>query len=279
MKRVASPLIILFAQVAFGQSLPILDPAPPSPAFSRNGIKVWISSESDYSSVLQAKLGKELVAELGPLDPFSAVVQNNGRAGIRSILLRITMTDATGKQSWGTSRLDFGRRPLGVGGMAVITPDGGITQALYSLAGGRSAPSKPLPSLVADFVSRRLTSRAIRSMKPELDSVVLDTGGVIGPDVFDVVGEAQARSAAVASVIAKFSDSSLTDTSLLEWLDNQITEVEKEPAYLGGGMFNHVVMQTEYVLHTARFLLTSRDRDRAAAALSQFSTSLFRLDQ
>jgi hypothetical protein len=51
-------------------------------------------------------------------------------------------------------------------------------------------------------------------VKPSLDSVVLMTGQVLGPDTFDVISESRARSAAVDEVVGKLSDTALSDADL-----------------------------------------------------------------
>lgn len=267
-------------QAVLGQSLPALNsPVLPS-VFSRHGITTWVSTDSGYPAMLDTALGKALVAELGPLVPFSAVIRNDGSVAIAGILLRATMIDGAGKQSWGTSRLQFSRTPLPPGGAVVITPDGGTSQVLYLRMQGRVLPpGPPLSTLVSQFVTGRFTSQGIQTVTLALDSIVLANGAVIGPDVFDVVGESQARNGAIVDILAKMSDPSLTDSQLAEWLNSQILESQKQPAYRGGGLFDHAVMQRLSVLQITLTELKSLDRGRTETGLKSGLTSLFRLDQ
>ena len=85
-------------------------------------------------------------------------------------------------------------------------------------------PGSRLNTLASQFADARFVSRGIQTVKPSLDSVVLMTGQVIGPDTFDVIGESRARSAAVDEVVGKLSDTALSDADLAVWINSQLAK-------------------------------------------------------
>ena len=121
----------------------------------------------------------------------------------------------------GASRLDFGTLPLRL--LSRQTP----RCPRYS---GQKMRGEPLPpgsrlnTLASQFADARFVSRGIQTVKPSLDSVVLMTGQVIGPDTFDVIGESRARSAAVDEVVGKLSDTALSDADLAVWINSQLAK-------------------------------------------------------
>ena len=135
-------------------------------------------------------------------------------------------------------------------------------------------PGRSVNALASEFANARFVSRGIQTVKPSLDSVVLMTGQVIGPDTFDVIGESRARSAAVDEVFGKLSDTALSDADLAAWINSQLAQ----PAqwYRGGGLLDHGVEQRLAVLNLARDGLRLTDRTRVGAALKSTVTLLFR---
>ena len=106
----------LFTSVCAAQSLPSLQAETASAAFAANGISVWMPGESGHDAMMSSVLGNSLSGELGPLGPlmpFSVVIRNQGAVAIRGILMRVTMIDARGAESWGPRVSTSGPCPFG----------------------------------------------------------------------------------------------------------------------------------------------------------------------
>jgi hypothetical protein len=195
------------------KKLPLLDAAAQSSAYARHGIQVWTGADPDFPTKLDEALGTDLLLELGALSRFSVVVQNKRAVPVISLLLRLTMTDNLGRKTWGHSRLEFAKsRRLFPGGLAVLSPDAQISAALDARKKGIPSPgnSPPPAVLVSQFVSR-FASQGTQTVSSVLDSVVLENGGVIGPDIFDVVAESNARNTIIQTIVMQVPDPTLTD--------------------------------------------------------------------
>lgn len=115
----------------------------------------------------------------------------------------------------------------------MVTPDDIVTHELKLRLRNSPMITHPLSTAVPQFVNQRLIARGIQTPRPEVDSVVLQNGGIMGADVFDVLGQSAARNAAATEIIAKFSDSTVSDATLQEWLQAQQSMLAKQNAYLG----------------------------------------------
>ena len=208
-----------FAQLLQPQPAKILSSIPN--IFASYGIEVSTSaSDTAYADHLSQYLSKGSSAELGSLSPYCVWVKNHGTVGVSRIVVRyVTKNPKYGQLLFGENSVDI-RQTLRSQDEFLITPTSVLTQKFAVLHTGRQQTS---PSNAGQFSSETLQVWRGSGVAIHIDSIVLEDGSVLGPDLYGVTEEIPARRRAVKDMVAKLN--TLGDTEL----DSYIQEIRRPP--------------------------------------------------
>jgi hypothetical protein len=130
--------------------------------------------------------------------PHTVIVTNESGQDVHGLVVRWAIHDAAGRARWHTVQLDRQSRESGAPvvrarGSAAVTPTGVVP---LEFIGQRFITSASVsPALLA-----RLDASAAA---PRLDSAILATGEIVGPDQFDIAGYLTSRGLAAETLLAE----------------------------------------------------------------------------
>lgn len=245
-----------------------------SPVFARYGIHATTGATTEGDAALAAKLGPEVMESMAGLRSHIAMIRNHGPYTIMDVIW-----------IWMGTTPDGRRVPIG-GRTAVESPEG-IKPGDFLITG----PSFPLAKILMHRAKQPRAdlgglARAVAegqnnlaqytSVEASLDSVVLGSGIVLGPDRYGVIESRRATNAAMSEISSRLNDSSVSDADLNAWL----VEVGKRPFTLKpnglpdhssviGGMAQGIKREIEQHgrAKVARLLLDVAARNAAAKQL------------
>lgn len=168
-----------------------------------SGIELISRIKPEFRAALEQQIDAKAIEALGPILPYSVLVENQTSRNLMQISVRAFLTDTGGKTI--ESVVVFGRSgyPVrwvaGPGETILVTPPYGILTTV--LQKGMTIPE-------AAELKERLSKRAANLSKVRiiLDSVVFDDGEVIGPDRLGALIRINALNAADANVAAMSAD-------------------------------------------------------------------------
>lgn len=154
-----------------------------------SGVQLYGATSTEFNDILGARVTQASRRQLEPILPYSVILVNTRSSPLIAVLVRTELGDTFGRSTAGTMMLSTMTLDnlLPPGATMLMTPITGLNIVLrdspqLSLA---EADSGDLAEVVAARSAVYGTKATIRIT---LDSVVLDTGVVIGPDVAHNMG-------------------------------------------------------------------------------------------
>jgi hypothetical protein len=200
MKKRAS-IAFLGVLSCFGQPLRSGTSVEISPAFARHGVSVITSADASFESKVADLLPPAVLSELRPLLPFVIVIHNNSQAAIARTTVRYERTTGDGRMAYGWSRLDTSSKTaaLAPDGTLIHTPRTDLSLAVFAVKAGKIPPQGVVAGMASQIATALFDARRFPSITVSLDSVVFANGGIVGPDNYNVLGEADATAKVIDS--------------------------------------------------------------------------------
>jgi hypothetical protein len=279
MKNAFYLLILTGISACPGQQLsgPVADV---SPAFARQSIEVITGTDPTFGASLASLLPANIVSELTPLLPYLVIIENHSQVAITRATIRYQRNTSTGRQLNAWVRLDTTSKAsaLGPGASLIHTPRSDLSQILFAARAGNPPNQGTVAGISAQIFSALFDPRRFTSTVISLDSAIFAGGGIVGPDNWDVMGEAAASATTWASIAAKVNNDSVTDQELNAWLQQQakqpLASVEQPD-----GSINHALAAQVALSQGMLSSLSARGRAALKGIVVNSGPQFFRLDQ
>jgi hypothetical protein len=148
-------------------------------------VSLHASSSLTFQTAIGTYLDGDAIAFLQPIIPYSVVVRNDGPMALIAIVVRYSLTEASGKTTTHQFMLStMSNRPNSMilsGEAAFIGPISGMNRILRLQGQSRANLTDPA-RFSPQLLSRAGIYQRSSSVKIALDSVVYADGSVIGPD-------------------------------------------------------------------------------------------------
>ena len=210
------PCVAIFLAVALtiNAQAPAIQPIPGkltasiAQVYRNHLVDITTGAESlEHSAKLGQILPQGAAAEASPVLPFMVVVTNNNAKAISSIIVRYVSTSRSGdKLGFGTVPVTLRGQELKMNESIAISPVTALTEKYFAARRGLSAPNVNVTGLVTQFQRSSGDAWKTRGVVVQVDSIVFENGGLIGPDQYGLLQERPALEAAVRDLSIRFSE-------------------------------------------------------------------------
>jgi len=253
-----------------------------SPTFGLQGIQIVTIADPAFTSKLGSLLPAAIVSELTPLLPYLVLIENHSQTPITKTTVQYERTTPAGLKVYGWSSLNTTApgAALGPGASLIQAPRSDLSQVLFAARAGNPPNPGVAAAMSAQIISGLFDPRRATSTVVSMDSVIFSSGGVVGPDNFDLLGQAEASAEAMSDIAARASDDSVPDRVLDAWLQRQATQsmaLVEQP----DGKINHTLLAQISAARAMQSVLATQGRAVLKARVSavDHTPQLFRLEQ
>jgi len=205
-------------------------------AFESANIRVITPLHSSFLLELKSHVPGDVISAVNSLLPYSFLIENKGPLPITCVVLRYRKTNRAGKTVFSTIRLlsppgDTTGQAVPVGAIRLLLPSGELSGLAAGSTSFQLSRVGPLIKAAGSGFRSELTADVVAT----LDSVILSTGRIVGPDKLDLIREAKAREIAAAEFSAEIHTLLATGAGRESLMDFARRETEIAPDLAADG--------------------------------------------